>query len=76
MTTASSTLTPLGAIAIFAGVPLLICAIVTVAVYVPTWRRRRRIQRDIAARQLAAPRTDGVDDPSAQPDEELRERER
>ena len=62
----SDPLSPLAAVAIFAGIPLLICALVTIAVYLPEWRRRRQVRGEVAARRTADPGPAGEpDDPRA-----------
>jgi heme/copper-type cytochrome/quinol oxidase subunit 1 len=38
---ATTAMTPWQAIALFGGIPLTVCAIVTLAVYLPDWRRSR-----------------------------------
>ena len=46
-------MTIIQAIGVFVGIPLLICAAITLAVYVPARRQRRRLLRAVTERRAA-----------------------
>lgn len=56
----ASTMTPIQALGVFVGIPLLICAVVVLAVCLPVWRRRRRLSETFRSRQTVEPLTAGV----------------
>lgn len=51
----ASTMTPIQALGVFVGIPLLICAVVVLAVCLPVWRRRRRLTGTARSRQTVEP---------------------
>ena len=58
--TTASTMTFVQAVGVFAVIPLLICLVIALAVYVPVWRRRRRDTGTFRAVEPDTPLTSGV----------------
>lgn len=56
----ASTMNSIQAVGVFVGIPLVICGVVALAVYVPHWCRRRRAIGTFRARKAEGPITSGV----------------